>query len=524
MRSMRATSAVALTMAVLASLVVVSATWLHVAPPAGAAPATVLVNEPFTGATLTDPLLVGAGATCLTGATASTATMNACPTVQTGPVPTRGTTPGYLQLTDAANSKAGAVFYNRPIPATSGIEATFELYQYGGTGADGITFFLVDGATQLTATGGLGGSLGYAQRFGNEPGILGGYVGVGFDVYGNYYDDGEQRGTGCPPGQQSPSTQSGSIAPNTVVIRGPGAGLYGYCYQASTTTGSNPDRPKSTLPASLAGTTLANAKRTADVVISPAPNPTITVKIDFNDGKGFQTVLGPIPAPAGTPQTYKFGFSGSTGGSTDVHLLRNAVVGTVKALGALTLAKQVDRTVALPPVLTAGSTIPYQFVVTNAGAVALHGVTIADTKLVTGAVCPAVTVPPAPAVGSTIVCTGSYVVTAGDVIAGSVTNTATATGLDPRCEVVALAGSNAARAAEAAKAAGIAKGYGDWRALVEDNDVQAVAIATLPSLQAQIAIRALELGKPVFAEKPMASDLANASAMLKQQRRAASRP
>jgi predicted dehydrogenase len=87
---------------------------------------------------------------------------------------------------------------------------------------------------------------------------------------------------------------------------------------------------------------------------------------------------------------------------------------------------------------------------------------------------------------------------------------------DPRCEVIALAGSNAARAAEAAKAVGIAKGYGDWRALVEDNDVQAVAIATLPSLQAQIAIRALELGKPVFAEKPMASDLANASAMLKQ--------
>jgi predicted dehydrogenase len=87
---------------------------------------------------------------------------------------------------------------------------------------------------------------------------------------------------------------------------------------------------------------------------------------------------------------------------------------------------------------------------------------------------------------------------------------------DPRCEVIALAGSNAARTAEMAKAGGIAKGYGDWRALVEDNDVQAVAIATLPSLQAQIAIRALELGKPVFAEKPMASDLANASAMLKQ--------
>jgi predicted dehydrogenase len=87
---------------------------------------------------------------------------------------------------------------------------------------------------------------------------------------------------------------------------------------------------------------------------------------------------------------------------------------------------------------------------------------------------------------------------------------------DPRCQVVALAGSDAGRTAELARAAGVAKGYGDWRALVEDKDVQAVAIATLPSLQAQIAICALELGKPVFAEKPMASDLSGARAMLRQ--------
>src|SRR6478735_6679214 len=63
---------------------------------------------------------------------------------------------------------------------------------------------------------------------------------------------------------------------------------------------------------------------------------------------------------------------------------------------------------------------------------------------------------------------------------------------DPRCQVVAIAGSDAARTAELARAAGVPKGYGDWRALVEDKDVQAVAVATLPSLQAQIALRALE--------------------------------
>jgi predicted dehydrogenase len=86
---------------------------------------------------------------------------------------------------------------------------------------------------------------------------------------------------------------------------------------------------------------------------------------------------------------------------------------------------------------------------------------------------------------------------------------------DPRCQVIALAGRDAKRTAELARDAGVAKGYGDWRALVEDPDVQAIAIATRPSLQTEIAIRALELGKPVFIEKPMATTLAAARAMLR---------
>jgi len=87
---------------------------------------------------------------------------------------------------------------------------------------------------------------------------------------------------------------------------------------------------------------------------------------------------------------------------------------------------------------------------------------------------------------------------------------------DPRCEVIALAGSDAARTAARAAESGIGKAYGDWRALVEDTEVDAVAIATIPSLQAEIAIAALALGKPVFAEKPLASDLASARAMMQQ--------
>ncbi len=146
---------------------------------------TALVNETFSGASVPDPNFSVQGHTCLTGANANppagSANIPPCPTNQTGPVPPRGVVPGYLEFTDAANNEAGSILYNRPIPSSAGVVATFDQWQYGGNGADGISFFLVDGATTLTDTGGLGGSLGYAQR-NSELGIKGGYLGIGFDV------------------------------------------------------------------------------------------------------------------------------------------------------------------------------------------------------------------------------------------------------------------------------------------------------------------------------------------------------
>ena len=71
-----------------------------------------------------------------------------------------------------------------------------------------------------------------------------------------------------------------------------------------------------------------------------------------------------------------------------------------------------------------------------------------------------------------------------------------------------------ARTAELARAANVARGFGDWRALIDDRAVAAVAVAVPPDLQPEIARRALDLGKPVFVEKPLAADLAGAQAML----------
>ncbi|HWP27145.1 MAG TPA: Gfo/Idh/MocA family oxidoreductase [Xanthobacteraceae bacterium] len=85
---------------------------------------------------------------------------------------------------------------------------------------------------------------------------------------------------------------------------------------------------------------------------------------------------------------------------------------------------------------------------------------------------------------------------------------------DPRCQVVALAGTDQARTAALARQAGIPTAFGDWRAMIEGADIDAVAIATPPRFQPEIAVCALERDKAVFIEKPMAADLAGASAMM----------
>lgn len=89
---------------------------------------------------------------------------------------------------------------------------------------------------------------------------------------------------------------------------------------------------------------------------------------------------------------------------------------------------------------------------------------------------------------------------------------------DPRCEVVALAGTDAARTATLANESGIPQAFGDWKAMLDQANVDAVAIAVPPRLQPAIAMAALERGKAVFGDKPLAADLDTAAAMRAQAR------
>ncbi len=94
---------------------------------------------------------------------------------------------------------------------------------------------------------------------------------------------------------------------------------------------------------------------------------------------------------------------------------------------------------------------------------------------------------------------------------------------DARCEVVGLAGGDAAKTAKHAAESGIARAFAQWSELVDDTGIDAIAIAVPPALQPDIAIRALKRGKAVFAEKPVAASLEGAERILKAAR-AAKRP
>lgn len=76
--------------------------------------------------------------------------------------------------------------------------------------------------------------------------------------------------------------------------------------------------------------------------------------------------------------------------------------------------------------------------------------------------------------------------------------------LDSRCEVAAICASTAERAAGAAEKGAIPKAFGDWRELVADPAIDIVSIATPAAAQYEIARAAIEAGKQVFLEKPLA--------------------
>jgi large repetitive protein len=309
---------------------------------------TVLFDQPFhnntpdgTGAVVLPALASGGtNAACLTARGNNvTGGLHSCPSS------TDSQGSGTLRLTDTALSQTGGLFGSASVPTSQGLDVTFNAYQYGGTHADGLAFVVaaVDPAspTAPATLGQTGGALGYSSTK-SLPGLVNGYLGIGFDVFGNYSTT-TYEGSGCTdPGYIS---SSGSV-PGQVVVRGPGRGTVGYCAIASTATNtSSPalalranSRNQSEVPVELViNPTGSSITTTSGLVVAAG-----TYKVVFTPVGGTARTLGgtlpTVPAglypsstwttSGGIPRQLAFGWVGSTGSVTDYHEIDNAKVVT----------------------------------------------------------------------------------------------------------------------------------------------------------------------------------------------------
>ena len=80
----------------------------------------------------------------------------------------------------------------------------------------------------------------------------------------------------------------------------------------------------------------------------------------------------------------------------------------------------------------------------------------------------------------------------------------------PKSKLVAVMRRNAAKAEDYARRHQVPKWYSDVQQLIDDPDVNAIYIATPPSSHKEYTVRALRSGKPVYLEKPVTLNAAEA--------------
>ncbi|HWS50889.1 MAG TPA: hypothetical protein VN241_07755, partial [Microbacterium sp.] len=181
-----------------------------------------------------------------------------------------------------------------------------------------------------------------------------------------------------------------------------------------------------------AGLTVAGAAATtcpAGVVEAPAGGTSISVTGNLAQGMASCTITVPVTSPvAGS-------FTNGPDNITSVGLNppADATVEFVEQAPAIRVVK--SATPSSEEEFTLGQDITYSFVVTNTGNVPLTDVAVDEGEFtgsgeLSDVVCPAGAANLAPA--ASVTCTATYTVTQADLDAGSITNSATATGTPPQ--------------------------------------------------------------------------------------------
>jgi large repetitive protein len=309
--------------------------------PSSAAAGQTLLSDAFSGATTTSPVLAEPnpgtathGLPCLTaGPDASSTPVPGC--ALGGAADALGS--GVLRLTNTTGSESSSLIYNGSFPTSAGLDVTYDQYQYDG-GGDGMSFSLESAPPVPAAGGGAGGGLGYAANGTGLAGMPFAYLGIGFDVFGNFSNT-LTDGMGCV----DPTWANGGRNPNQVVARGPGNGFTGYCLIAGTQAAA-PD-PMNGISLQ-GGTTRTGSERGVQILIDPTTD-TFTVGIDPAGGTNYTTVLsGTLPSsyfdPAsgisvpGLPPALTFALSAATGGVSDIQEISNLNAATLTPVLTLT--------------------------------------------------------------------------------------------------------------------------------------------------------------------------------------------
>lgn len=247
---------------------------------------------------------------------------------------------GFLRLTDATGNQKGYMYVKQSFPTSLGVIADFEYKMWRNVadntyfGADGFTVFLFDGSVDENSfqLGGYGGSLGYAtySNPANTLGLTGGYLGLGFDAYGNYARQAENRNGGLS-----------TFLPNAIVLRGVTSPTYNLSnlYLASAALGDRSGtlddiRKRNEIDYNTTTTTRPSDNlfyRRVQVAINKVGgNYVITVKWRKQGETIFTDVIS-YTMNATTyplPPTLKLGFAGSTGGGFNNQEIRNILLTT----------------------------------------------------------------------------------------------------------------------------------------------------------------------------------------------------
>jgi len=300
---------------------------------------------------------------------------------------TNGYTAGHGGDFNYGYKQAGSIISSgTPYPTGSGLQVIFKTVTYrgdsgggGSDGADGIGFFLMDGSLPPYDTGAFGGSLGYTcsnEQYNYDytlradgtvrgyDGLVGGYIGLGIDEYGNFLNQGDNTasGYGYVPGRIGLRGR-GSISfaalnklnstyypssllttPDSNYVTKAGAAVHNTCQTGYLWDYSTPSSPQQTstptndytaIPGAYAvlsnllpGKKIANEaamtrgaatpitynlKITQDGILSLYVSYGGATYLPVITKQSIKTSNGPLPA------SFRFGFTGSTGGSNNIH-------------------------------------------------------------------------------------------------------------------------------------------------------------------------------------------------------------